>query len=230
MTNTHDWRRDRKARSKRGFDDDMPQEGGWAPPPTPSYAPSSAPRRSSAPVASGPDVSAVVKRFDPERGFGFVAVDGGGGDAFLHISVLQRAGADTVAPGTKLRVRVGQGERGPQVAEVLEVGPVGEVPASPPRGAMGGAGPRPGGGAGAGAGFRAPPPPGSGEEMQGTVKWYSAEKGFGFVTPSDGGKDVFVHATALERSGLRPLTEGQAVTLRVVQGKKGPEAASVTTA
>ncbi|WP_439596215.1 cold-shock protein [Falsiroseomonas sp.] len=174
-------------------------------------------------MASGPEVGAVVKRFDPERGFGFVAVEGGGGDAFLHISVLQRAGADTVAPGTKLRVRTGQGERGPQVTEVLEVGPVGEIPPSPPRGAMGG--PRP-----ASGGFRAPPPPGAGEEVQGTVKWYSAEKGFGFVTPSDGGKDVFVHATALERSGLRPLTEGQAVTLRVVQGKKGPEAASVTTA
>ncbi|MFC3027347.1 MULTISPECIES: cold-shock protein [Roseomonadaceae] len=228
MTNTHDWRRDRKARSKRGFDDDMPQEGGWAPPPTPSYSPSSAgaPRRSSGPVASGPDVAAVVKRFDPERGFGFVAVDGGGGDAFLHISVLQRAGADSALPGTKLRIRVGQGERGPQVTEVLEVGEVGEVPASPPRGA----GPRPGGPPSGGAGFRAPPPPGAGEEVQGTVKWYSAEKGFGFVTPSDGGKDVFVHATALERSGLRPLTEGQSVTLRVVQGKKGPEAASVTAA
>ncbi|MGX9964527.1 cold-shock protein [Roseomonas sp. F4] len=229
MTNTHDWRRDRKARSKRGFDDDMPQEGGWAPPPTPSYAPSAAsgaPRRSSAPVASGPEVAAVVKRFDPERGFGFVAVDGGGGDAFLHISVLQRVGADTVAPGTKLRIRVGQGERGPQVTEVLEVGAVGEVPASPPRGM----GPRPGGPPGGAGGFRSPPPPGSGEEVQGTVKWYSAEKGFGFVTPSDGGKDVFVHATALERSGLRPLTEGQSVTLRVVQGKKGPEAASVTAA
>ncbi|MBU8541143.1 cold-shock protein [Falsiroseomonas tokyonensis] len=195
-------------------------------PPTPSYAPSAAPRRASAPVASGPEVSAVVKRFDPERGFGFVAVEGGGGDAFLHISVLQRAGADTVAPGTKLRVRTGQGERGPQVTEVLEVGPVGEIPPSPPRGGMG-AGPRPGPGGG-GAGFRTPHPPGAGEEVQGTVKWYSAEKGFGFVTPSDGGKDVFVHATALERSGLRPLTEGQAVTLRVVQGKKGPEAASVT--
>ncbi|MGK7869732.1 cold-shock protein [Falsiroseomonas sp. E2-1-a20] len=230
MTNTHDWRRDRKARSKRGFDDDMPQEGGWAAPTLPSFSPSAAPRRpSSSPVASGPDVGAVVKRFDPERGFGFVAVEGGGGDAFLHVSVLQRAGADSVAPGTKLRVRTGQGERGPQVTEVLEVGEVGEIPASPPRGGMGGgmgAGPRPGGG----APFRAPPPPGAGEEVQGTVKWYSAEKGFGFVTPSDGGKDVFVHATALERSGLRPLTEGQSVTLRVVQGKKGPEAASVTAA
>ena len=64
----------------------------------------------------------------------------------------------------------------------------------------------------------------------GTVKWFNSTKGYGFIQPDDGGKHVFVHATALERSGLRPLMEGQAVTLRVVQGKKGPEAASVTTA
>jgi CspA family cold shock protein len=60
------------------------------------------------------------------------------------------------------------------------------------------------------------------------VKWYSAEKGFGFVTPQDGGRDVFVHATALERSGLPPLTEGQTVVLRIVQGRKGPEAETVS--
>jgi CspA family cold shock protein len=62
------------------------------------------------------------------------------------------------------------------------------------------------------------------------VKWYSAEKGFGFVTPDDGGRDVFVHATALERSGLPPLSEGQIVVLRVVQGRKGAEAETVRTA
>ena len=66
------------------------------------------------------------------------------------------------------------------------------------------------------------------EEVRGTVKWYSAEKGFGFVAPEGGGRDVFVHATALERSGLPPLTEGQAVVLRVVQGRKGPEAETVS--
>ncbi|MCO6419149.1 cold shock domain-containing protein [Siccirubricoccus sp. KC 17139] len=66
--------------------------------------------------------------------------------------------------------------------------------------------------------------------MRGTVKWYSAEKGFGFVSPEGGGRDVFVHATALERSGLPPLGEGQAVVMQVVQGKKGPEASSLTKA
>ncbi len=211
MANTKDWRRDRKTR-KRGFDDDGPPEGGWAMP-MPSM-PSAPPPRRSAP-ASGPEAGAVVKRFDPERGFGFVAVEGGTGDAFLHVSVLQRAGTDAVAPGTRLRVRVGQGDKGPQVTEVLEVGEVESLPPST-------RGPRPP--------FRGGPPPGEGTEMRGTVKWYNATKGFGFITPEDGSKDVFVHATALERSGMPPLTEGQVVSIRVVQGKKGPEAASVSQA
>ncbi|MCW8085600.1 cold-shock protein [Roseococcus sp. MDT2-1-1] len=64
--------------------------------------------------------------------------------------------------------------------------------------------------------------------MQGTVKWYDAGKGFGFVAPADGGKDVFVHATALERSGLRGLNEGQTVRMQVVQGRKGPEASTIS--
>nr|MCV4210182.1 cold shock domain-containing protein [Roseomonas sp. SXEYE001] len=68
---------------------------------------------------------------------------------------------------------------------------------------------------------------GPGEEVRGTVKWYNAEKGFGFVAPNDGSKDVFVHATALERSGVAPLSEGQAVTMQVVQGNKGLEASTI---
>ena len=59
------------------------------------------------------------------------------------------------------------------------------------------------------------------------MKWYSAEKGFGFVSPEDGGRDVFVHATALERSGMAPLSEGQVVTMQVVQGKKSLEASTI---
>jgi CspA family cold shock protein len=55
------------------------------------------------------------------------------------------------------------------------------------------------------------------------VKWYNAEKGFGFVALQSGGPDVFVHATALQRSGLTTLAEGQPVKVRVIQGKKGPE-------
>ena len=69
---------------------------------------------------------------------------------------------------------------------------------------------------------------GTAVEMSGTVKWYSAEKGFGFITPDDaGGRDVFVHASALRRSGLADLFNGQRVTMQVVEGRKGPEAASL---
>ncbi len=60
------------------------------------------------------------------------------------------------------------------------------------------------------------------------MKWYNSAKGFGFVAPDDGGKDVFVHASALRRAGLVELAEGQKVTLQIVQGQKGPEAASIS--
>ncbi|MGP4017768.1 cold-shock protein [Saccharopolyspora sp. 5N708] len=62
---------------------------------------------------------------------------------------------------------------------------------------------------------------------QGTVKWFNAEKGFGFIAPDDGGPDVFVHFSAIEASGFRELTEDQHVTYEVTQGPKGPQAASV---
>lgn len=86
-----------------------------------------------------------------------------------------------------------------------------------------------------GGGFdrpRAPRPPrqqasGPAVEMAGIVKWYNATKGFGFISPEAGGKDVFVHATALEAAGLSPLQEGQAVKMSVVQGSKGPEVSAI---
>ncbi|WP_415505335.1 cold-shock protein, partial [Acetobacter sp.] len=59
--------------------------------------------------------------------------------------------------------------------------------------------------------------------MRGIVKWYNATKGFGFITPESGGKDIFVHASALERSGVQTLNEGQSTNVKVVQGQKGPE-------
>jgi CspA family cold shock protein len=62
---------------------------------------------------------------------------------------------------------------------------------------------------------------------QGTVKWFNAEKGFGFITPDGGGKDVFVHHTAIQSSGYRSLDENQRVSFEVVQGPKGPQAEQV---
>jgi cold shock CspA family protein len=64
-------------------------------------------------------------------------------------------------------------------------------------------------------------------EETGTVKWFNVAKGFGFIARDGGGKDVFVHISALERSGLTALSEGQAVVVDVVKGRKGPEATRV---
>jgi CspA family cold shock protein len=170
-------------------------------------------------VASGPEIGAVVKWFDPVKGFGFVGLEDGSGDAFLHVSVVERFGGGTPAAGAPIRVRTGRGPKGPQVAEITMLGEgTGAAPA-PRRHAQGD---RMGG---APASTQTVIP---GQEIRGTVKWYNAQKGFGFITPESGGKDVFVHATALERSGVTELQPGQTVRLQVVSGKKGPEAGSVS--
>lgn len=61
----------------------------------------------------------------------------------------------------------------------------------------------------------------------GTVKWFNAEKGFGFIVPDDGSQDLFAHYSAIEASGYRTLEEGQKVVFEVAQGPKGPQAASI---
>ncbi len=66
--------------------------------------------------------------------------------------------------------------------------------------------------------------------MTGTVKWFNEAKGFGFITPDNGGKDVFVHHSAIQGSGFKTLAEGQKVKFELEQGPKGPAAANVTPA
>ena len=61
----------------------------------------------------------------------------------------------------------------------------------------------------------------------GTVKWFNADKGFGFITPNDGGADVFVHHSEIDAQGYRSLDEGQSVEFEVGQGQKGPQAQGV---
>ena len=198
---------DRQRPRRRGFDDDNFYGNT---PPMPSFSGFGS-------ASSSPEAKATVKWYNPEKGFGFVEMADGSGDVFLHANSLQNAGFQAVTPGAILQVRVGQGQKGRQVDQVISV-TEGEAP--PPRSGFGGGfdRPRPSG----------PRPPrqqasGPAVEMIGTVKWYNATKGFGFISPQSGGKDVFVHATALEQAGLPPLQEGQSVRMNVVQGAKGPE-------
>ncbi len=65
---------------------------------------------------------------------------------------------------------------------------------------------------------------------QGTVKWFSQEKGYGFITPDDGGEDIFVHYSAVKGSGFRSLEEGERVSYEVTQGRKGLQAENVSRA
>ncbi|GBR54588.1 transcriptional regulator cold shock protein [Neokomagataea thailandica NBRC 106555] len=174
-------------------------------------------------AASGPEISSSVKWFNTEKGFGFVELSDGSGDIFLHANALSNAGYNSVNPGATVVVRIGQGPKGRQVAEVVSVDEsTAEAPR--PRAPMGGAAPRFGASARPG---RPAPDLSMAEETRGIVKWYNATKGFGFITPESGGKDIFVHASALERSQLQTLSEGQTINVKVVQGQKGPEAAVI---
>jgi CspA family cold shock protein len=157
-------------------------------------------------------VEVTVTWFNQEKGFGFVKT-AGGSDAFLHVRALEAAGHSTVSEGVRLQVRIEQGQKGQQVAEVLQID-ASTATTSQPR-------------ARSRSLHEQHSQGGLETEGEGIVKWYNAEKGFGFIGFEGGDKDVFVHATALTRSGLTSLSEGQEVIVAYAAGKKGPEARSV---
>ena len=159
---------------------------------------------------SDPPLHGVVKWFSPEKGFGFVELSDGSGDAFLHGSVLAQSGMNAVQPGEKVEVRVGPGHKGPHVTEVLSIDSSTAAPMASRRSSA-----------------QATTLNGPSVEETGTVKWFNADRGYGFIAPNGGGRDVFVHVSALERSGIAALSEGQTVVVDVVTGRKGPEAARV---
>lgn len=177
-----------------------------------------------APVELGSNVEVTLKWFDPARGFGFVKRDDGSADALLPASLVQAAGRDSLPEGATLIVDLIEGRKGAQVSAVRSID---LSTATPPR-------PRPERRP-FGADRHGPAAPrrsfdGPTTEMTGTVKWFNATKGFGFISPEGGERDVFVHIKALERSGLRGLDEGRKVRMTVRQGEKGLEAATISVA
>jgi cold shock protein len=147
-------------------------------------------------------VTAKVKWFNPAKGFGFVAPMDGSADAFLHISVIQRAGLRTLRQGATLTCDITTGPRGPQVAII------GIVDNSTVCDDM---------------------PPTDGDEIiiDGEIKFFAVDKGYGFCMPIDGGADVFIGIGALQRSNLDRLESGQRVRMHVRPEGNGPMAVRV---
>jgi CspA family cold shock protein len=156
-------------------------------------------------------VAGTVKWFDPVKGFGFVVADEGGPDILLHVNVLRNFGQSSVADGARVSAYVQDTPRGAQAVEVLEI-----------------------------------VPPETGQETPlsdfatlsqdevaniplepGRVKWFDKGKGFGFPNVFGRPDDVFLHVEVLRRSGLADLQPGEALALRVIEGKRGQMAAEV---
>jgi CspA family cold shock protein len=157
---------------------------------------------------TGRRVEAKVKWFNAAKGFGFVTLSDGSPDAFLPMAVLRRAGYEDVREGASISCEVGTGAKGPLVVTVLNLDNSTAVPAG-----MGGA-------------MRAAARPA--QTLEGAVKWFEADRGYGFIAPDGGGKDIFIHVTALRRSGVNQVGPGQRVRVDVVDGRKGLEADKVT--
>ncbi len=162
-------------------------------------------------TAPGRRVEARVKWFNAGKGFGFVTPIDGSQDAFLPMAVLRRAGYEDLPDGASVTCEISAGARGPLVTSILNID---NSTATAPQST-------------GSSGFerRAPRPV---TTIEGAVKWFEPEKGYGFISPDSGGRDVFIHITALRRSGITALDPGQRVRVEVVEGKKGQEAERIT--
>ncbi|WP_305082585.1 cold-shock protein [Novosphingobium sp. FKTRR1] len=145
----------------------------------------------------------VVKFFNSQKGFGFIQREDGGEDVFVHISAVERAGLEGLAEGQQLEFNLV--DRGGKVSAAdLQV--VGDVIAVAAKAA-------------------APQRQLTGEKATGTVKFFNAMKGFGFITRDDGQPDAFVHISAVERSGMRELNEGDKLEFDLEVDRRGKHSA-----
>jgi len=144
----------------------------------------------------------VVKFFNAQKGFGFIQRDDGGSDVFVHISSVERAGLEGLAEGQDLEFKLV--DRGGKVsaADLQVVGDVIPVEAAAARPA-------------------APQRELTGEKATGTVKFFNGTKGFGFITRDDGQPDAFVHISAVERSGLQGINEGDRLEFDLEVDRRG---------
>ncbi len=156
-------------------------------------------------------IAGTVKWFDPVKGFGFVVADTGGPDILLHVNVLRNFGQSSIADSARLNVRVQKTDRGVQAVEVLQIVPpeqdgistLTDIAELDPD-----------------AVADVPLEPGR-------VKWFDKGKGFGFANVFGRSDDVFLHVEVLRRSGLSDLQPGEALALRVIDGKRGQMASEV---
>lgn len=162
-------------------------------------------------VRTGRQVRGKVKWFDPAKGFGFVVANEGGPDILLHANVLRNFGQGSVADGAEIEVVVQETDRGVQAFEIVSIEPPvlasdgqlddinqGEIDSA---------------------------------DLQfqpARVKWFDKAKGFGFANVFGDSEDIFVHVEVLRRSGFADLQPGEAICMKIVDGKRGRMAAVVS--
>ncbi|MFD2174104.1 cold-shock protein [Rhodobacter lacus] len=158
------------------------------------------------------EITGRVKWFDAGKGFGFILDEEGGPDILLHANVLRNFGQGSVADNAGIRVRVQATPRGAQAVEVLEILPPETETRLAPIEDLGDADPE----------MVAALP-----YEPARVKWFDKAKGFGFANVFGRPEDVFIHVEVLRRSGFADLAPGEAVCLRVIEGRRGRMAAQV---
>jgi CspA family cold shock protein len=172
------------------------------------------------------EAKGIVKFFNGQKGFGFIVRDDGGEDVFVHISAVEQAGLTGLAEGQPLEFTlVDRGGRISASDLKIEGEPMPVTDRGPPREER--AGPGGGGGFGGdrGGGGGGPQRQLTGEKATGTVKFFNATKGFGFITRDDGQPDAFVHISAMQRANIPTLQEGDRLEFELEVDRRGKTAA-----